>query len=274
MEAALGARILEERPLTGGCIAEARRLTLSDGREVVSKTAPDGGLSLEGYMLAYLARESALPLPELLLAEEDLLVMAFVPHDGQGGPAGERDAARHLARLHGVTAPAFGLERDTLIGALHQPNPWSESWIDFFREQRLLPTIRLAGERGGLARDDRAALERLAGRLEDFLEEPEAPALLHGDAWSGNILFDAGKVAAFIDPAVYYGDPEIELAFGTLFGPFSEAFFESYGELRPIRPGFFDVRRELYLTYPLLVHAALFGGSYGASAGRIAKRLV
>ena len=274
MEAALGVRILEQRPLAGGCIADARRLTLSDGREVVSKTAPGGGLSLEGYMLAYLARESALPLPELLLAEEDLLVMAFVPHDGQGGPAGERDAARHLARLHGVTAPAFGLERDTLIGALHQPNPWTESWIDFFREQRLLPTIRLAGERGGLARDDRAALERLAGRLEDFLEEPEAPALLHGDAWPGNILFDAGKVAAFIDPAVYYGDPEIELAFGTLFGPFGEAFFESYGELRPIRPGFFEVRRELYLTYPLLVHAALFGGGYGASAGRIARRLV
>ncbi len=81
-------------------------------------------------------------------------------------------------------------------------------------------------------------------------------------------------MAAFIDPAIYYGDPEIELAFGTLFGPFGEAFFRQYEEIRPLRPGFFEVRRELYLTYPLLVHAALFGGGYGAQAGRIARRLI
>ena len=80
--------------------------------------------------------------------------------------------------------------------------------------------------------------------------------------------------AAFLDPAIYYGHPEIELAFTTLFGTFGEAFFARYGELHPIAPGFFDVRRELYNLYPLLVHTVLFGGSYGASVGRILQRFV
>ncbi len=274
IEEALGARVLDAQPLSGGCIAEVRRLTLEDGRQAVAKQSPGGGLAVEGYMLGYLSGHSALPLPEVFLAEDDLLLLEYLPHDGRMGREGERDAARHLAALHAVTAPAFGLERDTLIGPLPQANPRHESWIAFFREARLLPMIRLADARGALNLRDREALERLCGRLEDFLEEPEAPALLHGDAWSGNLLFDAGRVAGFIDPAIYYGDPEIELAFGTLFGPFGEAFFEQYQELRPLRPGFFEQRRELYLTYPLLVHAALFSGGYGAQAGRIARRLL
>jgi fructosamine-3-kinase len=225
-------------------------------------------------MLSYLKQHSSLPVPSLRHADDRLLVMDYIPHDGRGGESAQQALADHLARLHGVTAPRFGLERDTLIGSLPQSNPWTESWLAFFREQRLLPLLKLASERGALGAEDRRALGRLAERLEDFLEEPETPALLHGDCWSGNVLFDRGGVAGFIDPAIYYGHPEIELAFGTLFGPFGDGFFARYREQRAIAPGFFELRRDLYNLYPLLVHATLFGGGYGASAGRIARRLV
>ena len=270
----LGRGLASERPLAGGCVGDVRLWTLTDGQKLVAKLAPQGGLEPEGFMLTYLKQHSSLPVPGLLIAEDDLLVMDWIPHDGKGGAAGERDLAHHLASLHGISATCFGLERDTLIGPLDQPNGYKARWVDFFAGRRLRPFTALAAERGGLGSQDRTALDRLSERLDEFLEEPEAPALLHGDCWSGNVLFDRGGVAAFIDPAVYYGHPEVELAFGTLFGPFGETFFESYGALRPIAPGFFDLRKDIYLTYPLLVHAALFGGGYGARAGRIARRLV
>jgi fructosamine-3-kinase len=108
-------------------------------------------------------------------------------------------------------------------------------------------------------------LETLAGRLDRWIAEPAHPSLLHGDLWTGNILVNRGRVVGFIDPALYYGDAEIELAFGTLFGTFGRPFFERYGELRPLNPGFFEERRDLYNLYPLLVHVRLFGGSYVGS---------
>lgn len=117
-------------------------------------------------------------------------------------------------------------------------------------------------------------IERLAARLPDLIGEPAPPALVHGDLWGGNLLVRDGRVAAFIDPALHHADPEVELAFTTLFGTFGEPFFRRYGEIRPIRPGFFELRRDLYNLYPLLVHVRLFGGSYVGAVGRTVTRLV
>jgi len=117
-------------------------------------------------------------------------------------------------------------------------------------------------------------IEKLAGKLERWLDEPEQPSLIHGDCWGGNILCRDGKVAAFVDPALYYADAEIELAFGTLFGTFGDSFFHRYRERRPLRPGFFEARRDLYNLYPLLVHVRLFGGGYLDGVERILDRFV
>ena len=117
-------------------------------------------------------------------------------------------------------------------------------------------------------------LERLCGRLPDLIGEAAPPSLIHGDVWGGNVLVRGGRIAAFVDPAIHYADAEVELAFSTLFGTFGEPFFRRYGELRPLRPGFFEARRDLYNLYPLLVHTALFGVQYARSVGRIADRFV
>jgi fructosamine-3-kinase len=131
----------------------------------------------------------------------------------------------------------------------------------------------------GLAHDagrlDDAMLGRIRGladKLEELIEEPARPSLLHGDLWQGNLLVREGRVAAFIDPAIYYGHGEMDLAFATLFGTLSEPFFEAYQEQRPIAAGFFEQRRDLYNLWPLLGHVLFFGGSYLGQVDAILRR--
>ena len=105
-------------------------------------------------------------------------------------------------------------------------------------------------------------IQAVAEDIHDLLPNPLPPTLIHGDIWSGNVLFHNSHPAAFIDPAIYFADPEIELAFITLFHTFGDKFFARYQQHQPIRPGFFELRKDLYNLFPLLVHARLFGGSY------------
>ena len=262
--AALGVRMRHARPLGGGCIGEVYRVDLSDGSRLVAKVDPDRAANLqrEAYMLRYLREKSQLPVPEVYHDSPTLLLMEFI--QGDGGIADERvqeHGADLLAALHGITADHFGHERDTLIGSLDQPNPPNGSWVDFFREQRLLYLARVANESGRLPEATRHRLERFAGTLEERLPEPERPALIHGDVWSGNVVAKDGRVAAFLDPAIYYADPEIELSFIHLFNSFSGPFFTRYREVRGLREGF-EERAEVYNLYPLLVHTHFFGGGY------------
>lgn len=276
IEAATGYAPRTLTPLGGGCVAEVWRADLVDGSRIVVKRGE--GLKLEAWMLEILATSSELPVPKVIHADDDVLIMDYIESDGRIDDSVEAHAAELLAALHRVTAPVFGLERDTVIGGLPQPNPTSESWPRFFAEQRLLHAGRLALDRGRLPRATFARLERLADRLDSLLPPPTAPALLHGDLWGGNILTRRGKAVGFIDPAIYFGHPEVELAFTTLFGTFGAAFFERYQALTDfdpgLWPGFWNERRDLYNLYPLLVHSALFGGSYPGAVARILDRFV
>jgi fructosamine-3-kinase len=264
VEVALGERLLSARPLGGGCIGEVYRVELEDGTPLVAKVDPRGEAHLdrEAYMLRYLREKSELPVPEVFHGSETLLLMEFVEGSSRFSRGAERHAAELLAALHGITAEEYGHERDTLVGSLNQPNPWTESWVEFFREQRLLYLARVAHEAGRLPAEDLGRVERLAERLGEYLQEPERPSLIHGDVWSANVLAKGDRISAFLDPAIYHADPEIELSFISLFNSFGAPFFERYAEIRGIKDGFFEERRDLYALYPLLVHVYFFGGGY------------
>lgn len=265
--------MLGSRRLSGGCIADVLLADLVDGRRVVVKLG-GSDYATEALMLRTLAERSRLPVPDVLHAAPDLLVIGHVEHDGRMGESGERHAAELLADLHSVRAETFGFERDTLIGPLPQPCPPTASWIEFFAEHRLRHFGARARREGAITDRCWQALQRLADNLADHLEEPDHPSLIHGDVWGGNVLAHEGRIAAFIDPATHYAHPEVELAFTTLFSTFGRPFFDRYNQLRPIRPGFFERRRALYNLYPLLVHAILFGGGYGQQVERTAVAAV
>ena len=261
-------------PLTGGCVGEVYRIWLAGGETLVAKTGrPGDPLDVEGWMLRSLGEHSSLSVPDVILARDLLLVMSNIDGEDALSPASEIHAAELLAALHDVTADDFGLDRDTVIGGLHQPNGLYPSWVEFFRDRRLLYMADEAEREGQISSETRIRIDDLAKRLAEFLEELHTTSLLHGDMWGGNILVHGDRIAGFVDPAIYYGDPEIELSFATMFSTFGEGFFRRYGELRPLRPDFFDIRRDIYNLWPLLIHARLFGGGYAEAVAKTLTRL-
>lgn len=288
------ARVVGERPvsaeeLAGGRIGTVVRVDFAGRESLVAKTGPTP-LDVEAAMLRRLDA-AGLRVPTVRHADPDLLVMEFVAGDGRITPDVERDAADRLAALHGVTADAAGFGFDTLDGPLAQPNPWTDSWIAFYRDHRLLYAAERAADdaadagREGSGRDPEgdgdgalpaATLARVrdaAADLGDLLVEPPAASLLHGDVWTENVVVADGEIAAFLDPAIYYGHPEVELAYVDLFGSFGDAFFERYDERRGIADGFFERRADAYALHPLLVHVRVFGAEYVPRVERTLDRL-
>ena len=263
LESALGSRPVNLTRLHGGCIALVYRVALADGRVVVIKVddKEDASLGLEGAMLRYLKEESTLPVPEVIHESDALLVLENLPGESRFSPAAERHAAELLAALHNVRADAYGFPWDTLNGPLPQPNPQTASWIDFFREHRLLYLTRLTREAGALPERVGERVGRLSENLHTLLDEPPYPSLIHGDVWTSNVLAQEGRVTGFLDPSLYHADADMELAYIALFNSFGSPFWDAYGALRPVRPGF-ETRRDVYSLYPLLIHALLFGGGY------------
>lgn len=274
VETAVAQTILDIAPLSGGCIGQVYRVKLADSQPVVVKfdDSSNPQLHIEGKMLRYLHEHSGLPVPLVRHSSERLLIMTWLPGDSRFSAKAQAHAAELLALLHNVTAESYGLPWDTLIGGLQQPNRPNARWLPFFAEQRLLYMAQQGIDYGRLPASYRGRLERFCGHLDKWLTEPARPSLIHGDVWTTNVLASGDRITGFVDPAIYYADPEIELAFTTLFGTFSDPFFERYQEIRPLAPGFFETRRDIYNLYPLLVHVRLFGGGYVESVDRVLRR--
>ncbi|MFB6152201.1 MAG: fructosamine kinase family protein [Haloarculaceae archaeon] len=261
VEAAFGERPATLRELDGGMIGEVYRADFPDRPALVAKVG-DTPLSVEARMLRALD-DAGLPVPAVEHASDELLLMEYVDADGPITPAVERDVADHLAALHGETASAYGFPFDTLTGPLDQPNPWTDSWVAFFRDQRLRYMAELVREGGELSASLHDRVERVADSLGELLVEPERPTLIHGDCWRENVLAcERGDgVAAFLDPACYYAHREVELAYVRWTDAFGDPFFERYRERRGIDPGF-EERYPVYALYPTLTHVRLFGEEY------------
>ena len=177
-----------------------------------------------------------------------------------------------VAHGSGDVAPAFGgapppAVTPLRLGSLTLPNAPAPDWPTFYAERRLLPLLAHAG----LTRFGNKAVESVCSRMHDLAGPPEPPARLHGDLWSGNVLWGRDGRAWLIDPAAYGGHREVDLAMLRLFGSPGTTFLAAYEERHPLAPGH-EERVELYQLFPLLVHAALFGGGYPASAERVARK--
>jgi fructosamine-3-kinase len=269
----LGAPVIGSRPLGGGDINDAYEVELGDGRRLFVKTnerAPRAMFPAEARGLAWLAEARALRIPEVVAASAEegdgppFLALELVR---AGRPARDFDErlGRGLAALHRFGAPGFGLDHDNFVGRLPQSNAAVPGgWAAFYRARRLEPQLRRAVEGGRAPARMRRGFDRLFAALPELCGPAEPPARLHGDLWGGNLLCDDAGAPCLIDPAVYGGHREIDLAMMRLFGGFGERVFAAYDEAFPLADGHED-RVVLYQLFPLMVHLNLFGGGYGSS---------
>jgi len=265
-------RIVGSRGVSGGCIHDARIVELADGRRLFVKSdaaragRPADLFEREAEGLAALATPGAIRVPrDPLPGREDgllFLVMEAIPA-GRPGPGFFADFGRRFAALHRATvADRCGFQHDNYLGGTPQPNPWTESWPEFFRDHRLGHQLALARRRGRSDPELDRRGDRLLAKLDDLLEVPgEPPCLLHGDLWSGNYLAEDQGAPVLVDPATYYGHREADLAMTRLFGGFSQTFYDAYDEAWPLPAGH-EERLEIYQLYHLLNHLNLFGEGY------------
>lgn len=281
LEALLGSTVAELARVSGGDINETFGAALRDGRRVFVKThasPPPAMYACEAEGLRCLGEARALRVPHVLAhAEADARGPAVLVLERIDASRRARDfdeaLGRGLAALHRSGLPELGWSRDNYIAVLAQKNAPRASWAAFYGEQRLLAQVELAVARGRASRALAARVEGLCARLPALVGPEEPPARLHGDLWSGNVISDERGAPCLIDPAVYGGAREIDLAMMRLFGGFSERVFAAYDEAYALPEGH-EERVALYQLYPLLVHVNLFGGSYVAAVERALSQLL
>lgn len=266
---ALGADVTAASPVAGGDINQAHRVELADGERVFVKTNVGTDRRMfprEAEGLAWLAEAEAIRVPEVVAVSGEegpgpqFLVLELLEPGRRAGNFSEA-LGSGVAALHRAGAPRFGLARDNFIATLVQENTPTETWAEFYALRRLEPQVRLAIDHGPAPRAWTRRFESLFSRLADLAGPEEPPARLHGDLWSGNVHADGEGAPVLIDPAVYGGHREVDLAMLELFGRPGPAFWEAYEGVYPLA----EERKErvpLYQLYPLLVHVNLFGGAY------------
>jgi fructosamine-3-kinase len=261
-------RIAGAEPVGGGCISRVARLREHGGSAAFLKWAePVAGMfDAEAEGLQALGATGEVRVPAVLARGRGWLLLEWL----DAGPDGAGDRAelgRSVAALHRTRGPAFGWSRDNFIGPLPQENGPLMEWPVFWAERRLRPQLRRAVDTGALGGAVRARCDRLLDDLHVRIGGPAAldgPSLLHGDLWSGNVVTLRGGGSAVVDPAVYHGHREVDLAMADLFGGFRPAFHDGYEEVWPLEAGYAPVRRAVYQLYYLLVHLNLFGHGYRA----------
>lgn len=242
--------------LAGGDLSEVLLVPGRDGRDLVAK----GGSQLvtEAQMLRALATTgTAVPAVEAEFGE--VLLLEHVPNDRAFTPRAWADIGRQVRAMHANAGERYGWPVDYALGSVLLDNEQMGDWPAFWAEKRLRAPAQL------LDLPWRKRIDALAARVPELLPSAPPPALLHGDLWGGNLLVREGKLAAFIDPACYHGDAEVDLAMLCLFDSPDAAFWEAYG---PLDPGH-DERRAIYQLFPAIVHMRLFGEAYGSLLDRL-----
>jgi fructosamine-3-kinase len=235
--------------------------------------APPDFFTSEATGLRWLAE--AIPhggpnVPEVISVEKHEIQLQRIDSAPWTAPADET-FGRALAAMHGLGATTFGAAANGYIGPLPLDNTPSDNWADFYITRRVEPYLRRAVDQGSMPGSATSTFERLFARVEDIAGPAEPPSRIHGDLWRGNVLADSQGRTWVIDPAAQGGHRETDLAMMQLFGGFGPRFYATYDEAAPLAPGHED-HVALHQLHPLLVHAVLFGGGYGAEALRAARR--
>jgi fructosamine-3-kinase len=270
--------IKSNTPIGGGCISNALKLDTSVGVFFLkwnNNCASDLFLR-EAESLIELGKveNPFLRIPNVYVVEEEGSIPGFILMEfllpATSSLTADEDLARGLGIIHKHTNNNFGFYNNNYCGATQQNNNWNHNWIDFFGIQRLWHIIKLITAERGLPKEHLKIYGKLIGKLPELIPNSSQPVLIHGDLWSGNYMLTVNG-PALIDPAAYYANREMEMAIMTMFGGFSQRFYDAYNEINPLPSNWIE-RNKLYQLYHILNHYRLFGGSYKEQAILVAKK--
>ena len=273
IEESAGIKISSASSLSGGCISDAYKIIDEAGRAYFLKmnSSPKDLFIKEANGLTELRKANAIRVPEVILCKEDFLLTEFIEQSSRSKNFFE-DFGRRFAEMHKFRGDKFGFYENNYIGSNPQINiPEEYNWTEFYFNKRILYQYKLA-EKTGYATDElRKGINLLEKNINDIIGiSAEPPSLLHGDLWGGNYIVDESGNACIIDPAVYYGHREADLAMTKLFGGFNSEFYHSYNEAFPLKEGYL-YRENIYKLYHVLNHLNLFGSSYYSQAISLIK---
>ncbi|MHB8580471.1 MAG: fructosamine kinase family protein [Ignavibacteriaceae bacterium] len=268
VELASGESILSTHPVSGGCISEAFKIDTKSGRSLLLKinsSEPPDMFLKEANGLTELRKANAIKVPEVIAVDSSFILIEFISSSGKSKHFFE-DFGRKFALLHGFLGDRFGFYEDNYIGSTPQINITNvedeNDWIKFFFNKRILYQFRIAEKNGFATSELTSGISKIEKIIAQILSSVnEKPSLLHGDLWSGNFITDETGNACLIDPAVYYGNREADIAMTKLFGGFTNEFYDSYNECFPLPDGY-EYRENIYKLYHVLNHLNLFGMNY------------
>ena len=275
LSATLETEVQEIAFFTKGQVGDIYKIQTAFDSYILKTSETSDVLKTEAKMLEDI-NEYEIAVPKVYEVSDTFLLLEYIEETKQTQVAQEIEAAKLLSKLHSVTNESrmYGYYYDTTIGPFDQKNEQTQyNWTLFLGQMRIMPMAKICYDKGQISKE---IMERLEGLCRDLYKRIDmsliTPSLLHGDMWSGNILFNMNG-ATVIDPALYFGDKEIELAFIMLFDTFGETFFRAYEEVHSLSDDFHEVKVPLYQIYPLLVHVTLYGDSYIDQLEQVLKRL-
>lgn len=267
LEKELFQKIVFITPLSGGCIGNALKVETENGNKYFVKQYENSKMHhAEANGLSELKTANSIRIPRVLKVNDDFLFLEFVESAKPIGKFSEK-LGNQFAQLHKNTSAKYGYFEDNFIGSTDQINvPQNDNWAEFYLENRIMYQFRLAEKNGYSTEELKSGIKLIEKSIERILDgSTEPPTLLHGDLWGGNYITDERGNPCLIDPAVYYGHREADLAMTKLFGGFDSNFYSAYNEENPLKEGW-EYRENLYKLYHILNHLNLFGREYYGQA--------
>jgi fructosamine-3-kinase len=272
VENKLDSEIIESHSLSGGCISNAYKIKISNGEVYFLKfnsSSENDMFIREAHGLQELNKAGVIKIPDVISYDDDFILLEMITSGSKNKNFSE-DFGRKFASLHKFYGESFGFYENNFIGSNPQQNIVGDrekhNWTQFYFNNRILYQLRLAEKLNNSTLELRKAIVDLENKIEDIVvDNGEKPSLLHGDLWGGNYMTDMEGFACLIDPAVYYGNREADLAMTKLFGGFDQKFYRAYNEEFPIADGY-EFRENIYMLYHVLNHLNLFGGGYYSQA--------
>lgn len=269
-------QVSHHRPIGGGSINQAYAVSEGDRAYFIklNQASQVAMFEAEAAGLQQIAASQTIRVPNPIcwgaMEQSAYIVLEWLDL-GYGDHQAWEAMGQNLAAMHRITSDqGFGWKQNNTIGATPQVNDWATDWVEFFTERRLRYQFQLANRRGGRFPQQEQLLTAVPKLLAGY--QPQ-PSLVHGDLWSGNAAVTKQGEPVILDPAVYFGDREVDIAMSQLFGSFPANFYQAYNATFPLNSGY-PQRKILYNLYHILNHFNLFGGSYEYQANQMIAALL